>query len=122
MMRRTMRVPLIQEASRSESELVPAIGVADFQNRSGHRLTFRGQELEFAVDSLHDGQQSDWTMLHRHLHRESVAHLAVIYLKRPDFGFSLCDGDMSRSVVPHENHIVVVIHSVVFGERASHAE
>ena len=61
-------------------------------------------------------------MLHGHFHRESPADFAVIHFERPHFRFALRNGDVARTVVPHQHHIVREIHGVIFRERAAGAE
>jgi hypothetical protein len=48
-------------------EAVPTIRVADLQNRPWNRLALGGQKLQPAICGLHDRQQCDRTMFHRHI-------------------------------------------------------
>src|SRR5215469_111388 len=61
-------------------------------------------------------------MLYGHLDRESVSHLSVINIERPNSSVSLSDRDMTWSVVPHQHDVVVVIDSVILRERTSGTE
>src|ERR1022692_1163271 len=97
MMRRPVAVPFVDEAPRAAGETIAAVGVADFQNRPRHRLAFRSQQLELPVRRLDYAQQRDRPMLHAHLHRKPASYFAVKNFQRANFGFTLRDGDMSRT-------------------------
>src|SRR5581483_11652068 len=48
--------------------------------------------------------------------------LAVIHLEGTNFSFALRDGDMPRAIVPHQQHVIVVVRGIVFGERTAGSE
>src|SRR5690606_3991233 len=48
MMRRALGVPAVDELPRAAGKTVAAVGVADFEDRSGHRLGLGAQQAEFA--------------------------------------------------------------------------
>src|SRR5664279_4294539 len=89
MVRRTVSVPFIDEPPGTDAETIAAVGIADFQNRSGHRLPFGHKEFEPSIDGLHDREQRDRTVLYGHLNGEPPSHLAVINAQRAHFGLAL---------------------------------
>ncbi len=100
-MRRTVGIPFVDEPPGANAEPVAAVGIANLQNRTGHRFGLGNQQLDPAVHGLDHGKQCDRTMFHRHLHRQAASHLAVIHLERAHLGFTLRNGDVTRAVVPH---------------------
>src|SRR5579862_6322939 len=78
MVRRSMNIPLIEEAPRAKRESVAAIRVADLENRAGDGFSFSREEFEFAIRHLDDGKQGHRSMFNRHFHRQSASNLPVI--------------------------------------------
>ena len=61
-------------------------------------------------------------MLHAHLDRQAAAHLAVINAQRPQLGLAVGDGNVPRSVVAQQDHIVHKIVGIKLAERAARAQ
>src|ERR1017187_1194201 len=72
--RRPLGVPIVDEPPRPDAEPVPAVRVADLQDRSGNRIRLRGQQFQLSA-AFHHREQRHRTVLHRHLHRKPSAHL-----------------------------------------------
>jgi len=108
-MRRPMDIPLVHKAPRPERKSVTGIGVANFENWTGHGFAFRHQQLKSTVHRLDHGKQSHRTMFDRHFHGEPGTYLAVIDVQRAHFDLSLGNRDMPWTVMAHEYDIVVIV-------------
>src|ERR1039457_4666437 len=99
--RSPLGVPIVDEPPRPDAEPVPAVRVADLQDRAGNRIRLRGQQFQLSA-AFHHREQRHRTELHRHLHRKPSAYLAVVDLERPDFDPAFRDRQVPRTVVAHQ--------------------
>ena len=61
-------------------------------------------------------------MLDAHFHGEAAPDLAVVDIKRADFGFARGDFDVAGAIVPEQDDILAEIGGIVFGEGSANAE
>lgn len=102
-----LRVPIGDKAAWANLEAISAVGVADFENRTGDRLGLGDDEFKAAIGCLDDGEQGDGSMADTHLDGEAPADFAVIDMEGADFGFALGDGDVSGTIMAHEAEAVM---------------
>src|SRR5690348_1466499 len=94
----SLRVPCFIEAASPQAEAIPAVGVPDFKDRAGYAFAFRDQQAETTFLVFYDGKQRDRAVLHLHLHRKAVAHLAVIHAQRTYANAALRNANVSWTV------------------------
>ena len=122
MVSRPLCAPFLDKPPRADREAVAAVGIADLEDGTRHGLRFRHHQLETALGGLGHGEQCHRAMLHRHLYRQAAAHFAVERAERPDLGLAVGDRHVAGTVVPHQDHIVLEVRRVEFGERSAGAE
>ena len=98
-------VPRLEKSAPPDGKLIAAVGVADLQSRSGHRLAFGHDELQRPLAMLCHEEQCHGLELHRHLYRQPGSDLSVIHPKRTQLGLAACNTRTATTIVPHQQHV-----------------
>src|SRR5580704_10261136 len=119
MMCGSLAVPVVQKSSCAERKTIPAVRISEFKDWARNGFSVGTQELQLSLRRLYDGKQCDRTVPHRHLNRQTATDFAMVKLQRPHLCLAFGDRNMSRAVVPHQKHILLIICGVIFCEGAA---
>src|ERR1044071_565053 len=93
MMGGSMRAPLVNKSPRPNGKPITTVRIANFEDWSRNRFSFRDQQSEFSLRRLHHRKQSHRPVFDGHFYREPLPHFAVINTQRLYFRLAFRDGD-----------------------------
>src|SRR5215210_5719582 len=117
--RRALLAPGVHERGWRQCEPEPAVGVSDPHRRSRQRLAFGREHLEVAFPGLGYAEDGDGSCLDTELNGDTIADLAMVDTEASEHRLLVADGDVPRTIMAHEDEVIVEVHGVELSERST---